>query len=132
LGASFSRGEFNPAMKTQIQLLLTVQSVIMVIYLLLVWGFLPGDEFSALTGCLASLIPNIYFSYKMLRQADNNNAVEWLGYTYRSGIGKWLMAGIIFALAFSSGYPWDPFILFAGYLLVQMSGMFVPFFYKGN
>ena len=99
----------------------------MLLYLSAVYLFRLGDGFSALTGCLASLIPSSYFGYKMLRQADNDNAVEWLGYTYRSGIGKWLMAGIIFGLAFSSGYQWDPFILFAGYLLVQMSGVFVPY-----
>jgi len=119
-------------MKKQIQLLFTVQSVVMLLYLSAVTVFGLGDGFSALTGCLASLIPSSYFGYKMLRQVGNNNAAEWLGYTYRSGIGKWLMAGIIFVLAFTSGYQWDPLILFAGYLLVQMSGMFVPFIHKGN
>ncbi len=119
-------------MKAQIQRLLTVQTVVTVLFLLLVLISGWGDGFSALTGCLASLIPSGYFGYKMLRQADNDNAVEWLGYTYRSGIGKWLMAGLIFGLAFGSGYQWDPFILFAGYLLVQMSGMLVPFIHKGN
>ncbi len=119
-------------MKKQIQLLLAAQSLVMLLYLFTVWLFGLGDGFSALTGCLASLIPSSYFSYKMLRQVDNNNAVEWLGYSYRSGIGKWLMAGLIFALAFTSGYQWDPLILFTGYLLVQMSGMFVPFIHKGN
>lgn len=119
-------------MKTQIQLLLTVQLVLMLIYCLLIFLLKLGDVFSALTGCLASLIPSSYFSYKMLRQLDNNNAVEWLGYTYRSDIGKWLMTGIIFVLAFTSDYQWDPLILFVGYLLIQMSGVFVPFFYKGK
>lgn len=119
-------------MKTQIQLLLTVQLVLMLIYCSLVLLLSLGDGFSALTGCLASLIPSSYFSYKMLRQLDNDNAAEWLSYAYRSDIGKWIMAGIIFALAFSSGYQWDPLILFVGYLLIQISGMFVPFLYKGN
>jgi len=104
----------------------------MLIYLLTVFVLKPGGSFSAFTGCLASLLPSIYFSYRMLRQADNNNATEWLGYAYRSGIGKWLMAGIIFVLAFTSGYQWDPVILFVGYLLVQMSGLFVPFIHKGK
>jgi len=119
-------------MKIQIQLLLTVQLVFMLVYCLLVFWLRLGDVFSALTGCLASLIPSSYFSYKMLRQLDNDNAAEWLSYTYRSDIGKWLMAGIIFALAFSSDYRWDPLILFVGYLLIQMSGIFVPFLYKGK
>ena len=120
------------AMKTQIQLLLTVQLVLMLIYCLLIFLLRLGDVFSALTGCLASLIPSAYFSYKMLRQLDNDNAVEWLSYTYRSEIGKWLMAGLIFALAFTSDYDWNPLILFVGYLIIQMSGVFVPFLYKGK
>ncbi len=119
-------------MKTQIRLLLTVQSVFLLMYCLLVYVFKLGDLFSALTGCLASLLPSVYFSYKMLQRADNNDAAKWLSYTYRSNIGKWLMAGMIFVLAFTSGYRWDPIILFIGYLLIQMSGVFVPIFYKGK
>ena len=119
-------------MKTQIQYLLAVQLVITLFYLVLAYLLKPGSEVSALTGCFASLLPNIYFYIKMLRQAENNDAAEWLGYAYRSDIGKWLMAGVIFAVLFSSGYQWDPLILFVGYLLVQMSGIFVPFIHKGN
>jgi len=120
------------AMKTHIQFLLTVQLVTALIYYLLIILFSLGDGFSALTGCLASLLPNMYFSYKMLQQADNDKAAEWLSYAYRSDISKWLMAVLIFALAFTSDYPWDPVILFVGYLVVQMSGIFVPFIDKGN
>ena len=119
-------------MRAQIQYLLTVQFVVLLMYCLLVFLLKLGDVFSALTGCLASLLPSIYFSYKMLRQVDNDNAVEWLSYTYRSDVSKWLMAGIIFVLAFTSDYRWDPLILFVGYLLVQMSGIFVPIFFKGK
>ncbi|MDJ0832174.1 MAG: ATP synthase subunit I [Gammaproteobacteria bacterium] len=118
-------------MKTQVKLLLTVQSVMMLVFLALVLLLQLGDWISALTGCLASLVPSIYFSIRMLRQADNNEAAAWLSYAYRSEIAKWVMAGIIFAVAFTSGYPWDPMILFIGYLLVQVSGMFVPLIQKG-
>lgn len=119
-------------MKAQVQLLLTVQLVLMLLYLGLVYGLKLGDVFSALTGCLASLIPSLYFSFKMLRSRLESDPSEWLSYVYRSDIGKWIMAAIIFALAFSSGYQWDPLILFVGYLLVQMAGMFVPIFQKGE
>ena len=119
-------------MKSQIQLLLTTQLVVMLVFLALVYVFGLGDELSALTGCLASLFPSVYFSFRMLRQASNNNAVEWLGYAYRSDVGKWVMAAIIFALIFTSKYQWDVLILFVGYLLVQISGMFVPFLEKSN
>ena len=119
-------------MKAQVQWLLTVQSVMTMAYLGLVFLFRLGDWFSALIGCLASLLPSLYFSIRMLRQADNNEAAAWLGYAYRSEIVKWVMGGIIFALAFTSGYPWDPLILFIGYLLVQVSAMFVPLIQKGK
>ncbi len=119
-------------MKAQVQWLLAVQSVMTMAYLGLVFLFRLGDWFSALIGCLASLLPSLYFSIRMLRQADNNEAAAWLGYAYRSEIVKWVMGGIIFALAFTSGYPWDPLILFIGYLLVQVSAMFVPLIQKGK
>ena len=102
------------------------------VYLLLVLILGLGSEISALTGCLASLLPNIYFYFKMLRRAENDNAAEWLGYAYRSDVGKWIMAVILFVLIFSMDYEWDPVLLFVGYLLVQMSGLFLPFIQKGN
>jgi len=119
-------------MKAQILHLLTIQLAVISVFLVLVYLIQLGDMVSALSGCLASLLPSIYFSIRMLRQANNNNAAAWLGYAYRADIGKWLLAGIIFALMFTSSYQWDPLILFVGYLLVQLSGMFVPFFEKGN
>lgn len=119
-------------MKSQIQALLGVQLAVMLAFVTLVYLLQLGDELSAWTGCLASLLPSIYFCTRMMRQADNNEAAEWLGYAYRADIGKWVFAGIIFAVAFSSGYQWDPTVLFVGYLLVQISGMFVPLIHKGN
>ncbi len=119
-------------MKSYILLLLVVQLITMLVFMASVFVFHLGDIVSALSGCLASIIPSLYFSYKMSRQANNKNASAWLGYAYRADIGKWVMAGIIFALLFTSGYQWDPLILFVGYLLVQISGIFVPIFEKGN
>lgn len=119
-------------MKSQIQLLLIIQLVVMLGYLAVVYSLQLGDPVSALTGCLASLLPSLYFSYRMLRRAHIDDAAEWLGHAYRSDIGKWVFAGIIFAVAFTSGYQWDPVILFIGYLLVQMSAMFLPFIQQGE
>lgn len=104
----------------------------MLCYLLLVFILGLGSEVSALTGCLLSLLPNIYFYLRMLRQAENENAAQWLGYAYRSDVSKWILAVSLFALLFSIDYAWDPIILFVGYLLVQMSGLFLPFIQKGN
>jgi len=122
----------TPGIKTQIQLLLAIQLVMMLVFGLLVYLFHLGDLLSALSGCMASLLPSIYFSFRMFRQAHNNDAAAWLGHAYRADIGKWILAGIIFALLFTSGYQWDPLILFVGYLLVQISGMLIPLIQKGN
>jgi F0F1-type ATP synthase assembly protein I len=119
-------------MKAHVRVVLTSQLVVMLIYIALVFLLNLGDPFSALVGCLASLIPGIYFFIKMMRQVDNDNAEQWLGYAYRSDFARWLMTGVIFALAFTSAYQWDPVILFVGFLLMQISGMFAPLIQKGN
>ena len=87
---------------------------------------------SALAGCLAALVPKTYFDIRMLRSPVNKNAAQWLGYAYRSEIGKWVIMGAIFTLAFSTGYSWDPVVLFAGFVLLQLSGWLAPFVIKGN
>jgi hypothetical protein len=39
---------------------------------------------------------------------------------------------MILLLAFTTDYPWDPVVLFAGFVLIQVSGWFTPFVTKGN
>jgi F0F1-type ATP synthase assembly protein I len=108
------------------------QLIVMSIYLALVYLLSWGDWFSGVTGCLASLLPTIYYSIRMMRQVDSYSAEQWLAYAYRSNVVKWMMMAMIFALAFTSSYQWDPVILFSGYLLMQVSGMFLPLIQKGN
>ena len=95
-----------------------------------VWN--TSATMSALAGCLAALVPKTYFDMRMLRSPGKNNAAQWLGYAYRSEIGKWVIMGAIFTLAFSTGYSWDPVVLFAGFVLLQLSGWLAPFVIKGN
>ena len=119
-------------MKNQIIRTLVLQYVLGGTYLIVtgLWdiAFTP----SALVGCLAALIPKTYFSIRMLRETENNNATQWLGYAYRSEIGKWVIMSTILLLAFTSSYPWDPVVLFAGFVLIQVSGWVTPFVTKGN
>lgn len=119
-------------MMVQIRMLLVLQLSITLGYLFIVTVLQLGDPVSAFAGCMASLIPGIYFSIKMLKQADSQDAVGWLGYAYRSEIGKWVLAGAIFILLFTADYGWDPLMLFGGYLLVQVSGLFLPLIQKGE
>ena len=119
-------------MKNQIKKTLILQYILGGIYLISVALWDKTVLFSALVGCMAALIPNTYFSIRMLRATKNNNAPQWLGYAYRSEIGKWVIMSAIFLLAFTTDYPWDPVILFAGFVLIQISGWFTPFVIKGN
>ena len=87
---------------------------------------------SAMTGCMAGLAPKTYFSFRMLRATEDKNAQQWLGYAYRSEIGKWVITGAIFMLAFTADYPLDPVVLFAGFVLIETSGWIAAFVIKGN
>jgi len=119
-------------MNNQIWKTLAIQSVLSGIYVSAAGIWDEKVMLSALVGCMACLIPNSYFYIRMARRSENNNAEQWLGYAYRSEFGKWVIAGVIFLLAFSSSYPWDPLVLFSGYVLIQMSSWFVPLIMKGN
>ena len=119
-------------MKNQIYTTLIIQYILGIIYL---FGVVIWDDsvmLSALTGCIAGLAPNTYYGIRMLKQVDNNSAVQWLGYAYRIEFVKWLMTGMIFLLAFTTNYPWDPIVLFAGFCLIQMSSWFIPLIVKGS
>ena len=120
------------AMKNQIFRTLILQYFLGGVYL---FGTALWDNtvlFSALVGCLAALIPNTYFGIRMAQTPENKNAMQWLGFAYRFEIGKWLMMGMIFVLAFNMKNDWNPEYLFAGFVLVLMSGWFAAFVIKGN
>jgi F0F1-type ATP synthase assembly protein I len=122
-------------MKDQIYRTLVLQFALGWVYLTGIGLWDPAGIPSALAGCVASLVPKAYFDMKMSRAAESDNdsdAVGWLGYALRAEVGKWVIMGAIFALAFTSDYPWDPVVLFAGFVLLQVSGWFVPLVTKGK
>ncbi len=119
-------------MKNQIIKMLVLQYVLGITYLAGTGLWDVTAAMSALVGCAAALFPKTYFDLRMMRDAGDKNAVQWLGYAYRSEIGKWVIMGAIFASAFSTDYPWDPVVLFAGFVLIQLSGWLAPFVIKGN
>ncbi len=119
-------------MKNQIITTLVLQYILGGIFLITTSLWDMSVMFSAVVGCMAGLVPNTYFSIRMVQAAENNNALQWLSYAYRAEIGKWVMTGIIFALAFTSDHDWDPVHLFAGFVLILMSGWIAPFVIKGN
>ena len=119
-------------MKNQVLRTLVFQFLAGGIYLAGVGLWDAAELPSALVGCVASLLPNTYFGLRMLQAANNDNdATAWLGYAYRAEIGKWVIMGSIVALAFTSNYSWDPVVFFAGFVLMQISGLFVPLIRQG-
>lgn len=118
--------------KSLIWRMLLIQVLLSIFYISvnLIWN--RTVLFSAIVGCIAVLIPNACFCFRMLKQSESNDAVHWLRCAYRSELGKWLMTGIIFLLAFTADHEWDPIILFAGYVLTQLSSWFLPFIMRGN
>lgn len=119
-------------MNFQIRKALLIQTTLSVFCVLATAIWSTDAVFSATIGCMAGLIPNVYFYSRLSLQPENNDAQQWLAYVYRSEIGKWLVTGLIFMLAFASDYSWHPIVLFVGYLFIQVSGWFVPFIIKGN
>jgi F0F1-type ATP synthase assembly protein I len=119
-------------MKNQIYKTLIAQYLLGGIYLIGIAIWADSVMLSAVVGCIAGLAPNTYQSIRMLKQTQNDNALQWLGYAYRSEFVKWFMTGMIFVLAFTADYQWDPIVLFAGYILILISSWFVPFFTKND
>jgi ATP synthase protein I len=115
------------AMKNQIIRLLVIQYALGIAYLAVMGIRDEVAAMSALIGCVATLLPKTYFGLRMMRTSDDRNAAQWLGYAYRSEIGKWVIMSAIFMLAFTTDYPWDPVVMFAGFVLIQVSGWLAPF-----
>jgi len=114
-------------MKSQIIKVLILQYGLGGVYLAAAGLWDLASIISAMTGCMAGLVPKTYFSLRMLRTTEDKNAQQWLGYAYRSEIGKWMIMSSIFMIAFSTEYHWDYVIMFAGFVLIQMSGWLAPF-----
>ena len=119
-------------MKNQIIGVLVLQYVLGITYLAATGLWDTTALLSALAGCVAALVPKTYFSLRMLRSTEDKDAAQWLSYAYRTEIGKWMIMGAIFMGAFTTDYPWDPVVLFAGFVFIQMSGWLAPFVIKGN
>ena len=119
-------------MKNQIVTVLILQYFLGGIYLVVMAFWDAASTASALTGCAAALVPKTYSSLRMLRTDRDTSAEQWLGYAYRTEIGKWVIMAAIFAAAFSTDYPWEPVVLFAGFALIQLSGGLAPIVIKGN
>ena len=114
-------------MKSQIIKVLILQYGLGVVYLAAAGLWDAATIISAMTGCMAALVPKTYFSLRMLRDTEDKNAQQWLSYAYRSEIGKWVIMGSIFMVAFNADYHWDPVILFVGFVIIQISGWLTPF-----
>ncbi len=79
--------------------------------------------YSALLGGLLYLLPNLYFTWRVLyskRPADT--AQQVVISLYASEIGKMLVAALLFSAVFLLVQPLSPFSLFLTFILLQLSG----------
>ena len=114
-------------MKNQIIRTLILQYILGVIYLLGTGLWDAAAWFSGLVGCLAALIPKTYFGIRMIQATEkNDDATRWVGSAYRFVFGKWVLMILILGMAFTTDYPWNPVVLFAGFVLIQISGLVTP------
>ncbi len=121
-------------MKRQVTRLLLGQYILAIIFTAVAawWG--ETAAFSALTGCLAALIPNTFFCIRMLRAStrEYDDAPQFVRDAFRAEFQKWLMTGMILVLAFTSDYSWSPGFLFAGFGILLLTGGFVSLVLKGD
>lgn len=127
------RSRLQKAMKNQIIRTLIFQYILGGIYLFGTGLWDVSAWFSGLVGCLAALIPKTYFGIRMIQTMENGgDATRWLGSAYRFEFGKWVLMVLILGMAFTTDYSWNPIALFAGFVLIQISGLVAPLVTKGN
>lgn len=79
--------------------------------------------YSALLGGLLYLIPNLYFTWRVLySKRPAETAQQVVISLYASEIGKMLVAALLFSVVFLLVQPLSPFSLFLTFILLQLSG----------
>jgi len=115
-------------MNKSIKAALLVRLLVSCVFIVCIYAFFRGAVFSAVVGAVSCLIPEAYQGWKISKTEKEFEPSKWLRLAYQSMISKWLMTAMIFAISFSSSFQWDYKILFAGYLIVSISGLLTPIF----
>lgn len=104
--------------------MIAVQSAALLILsavILLVAGRVSA--YSLLTGGLISLLPTAYFAHKAFRYRGARAMTQAVKAIYLGELIKLVLMGTGFALAFNTIRPLDALALFAGFVLVHVTGI---------
>ncbi|GGC10688.1 hypothetical protein GCM10011352_41450 [Marinobacterium zhoushanense] len=83
----------------------------------------PVESYSALIGGLLYLLPNLYFTWRVLySKRPAETAQQVVISLYASEIGKMVLAAGLFSATFLLVDPLSPFSLFLTFILLQLSG----------
>lgn len=98
-----------------------VATVVLVAVSYLLWGVVSA--YSVLLGGLISTVPNAYYARKVFRHRGARAMTRAVKAIYMGELVKLAMMGAGFGLAFKMVDPLNAFALFAGFVLVHVSGM---------
>lgn len=102
-------------------LLLQLAACLLISALAWFWSGFSGSYSVALGGCIAWL-PNAWFARKAFRY-HGARSMQAIVQSFWSGLaGKMILTAVLFALAFAVVKPLNVAGLFAGFVLVQMTG----------
>ena len=92
------------------------QFILMIVVTLIVSWIKSKIDYSVLIGGTIYLIPNMYFALYAFRFKGAHAAREMLLSFYRGEMGKFLLSGVGFAVAFTLVKPLDVLMLFSAYI----------------
>ncbi|OED39108.1 hypothetical protein AB833_16325 [Chromatiales bacterium (ex Bugula neritina AB1)] len=81
---------------------------------------------SASAGCIASLVPNLYFAFRAFRYSGARSAQKILRSFYAGEAVKLVLTALIFALCFKYLKTLNVAALFGGFIMVQMAIWLTP------
>lgn len=111
----------NKSLGQQIVILWIAQFLLLLLSVLGFWWLNPTIALSVLVGGLIYLLPNAYFTLYAFRFRGSQQAILILRSIYRGEVGKLILTGLGFALAFIFLKPIDPVALFIAYGLMTLS-----------
>ncbi|MGS2718350.1 ATP synthase subunit I [Eionea flava] len=98
-----------------------MQQFILTLAILLIACWIKSSlDYSALIGGVIYLIPNMYFALYAFRYRGAHAARYVLLSFYRGEMGKFLLSGVGFAIAFTLVKPLDVLVLFGTYLALTV------------
>jgi ATP synthase protein I len=80
----------------------------------------PVAAYSLLIGGLIFILPNLYFAAYAFRYREAQAAVTVLKCFYRGEVGKFLLSGVGFSIAFTLVQPLEVLILFGAYIAMTI------------